>query len=150
MNAATGPLIMPNVPHIPLGTIALCRCRKAIHVTGHDLRNQAFWTHMADVPSLHYPSPLGFNHTLDDFHVQLVILRRENKKLRHGIRDLIRDNIPDVLSAFDAHEAGIYRAEDIGAENDRYVCAGICNFVGTENEWQAHLADKLADVLVAK
>lgn len=67
-----------------------------------------------------------------------------------GLRDLIRDNIAGVLAAFDEHAAGIYAADDLGTEEDRYVCLGKCGFVGTQSEWSGHLADKLADTLDAK
>jgi hypothetical protein len=67
-----------------------------------------------------------------------------------GLRDLIRDNIGGVLAVFDEHEAGIYSAEDIGTEEDRYSCPQKCAFIGTQSEWCDHLADKLADALEAK
>lgn len=86
-----GPVVMPKVPLIPVGTIALCVCRKALHVTGHDRRNRAHWSHMSEVPAMHYPSPLGYSHTLSAEEVQIVLLRRENKQLRRAI-----DSISDL------------------------------------------------------
>lgn len=64
-----------------------------------------------------------------------------------GLRELIRENIAGVLYAFDEHAAGIYQAEQIGTEEDRYACPQKCGFVGTQSEWCDHLADKLADAL---
>lgn len=71
-------------------------------------------------------------------------------RLRSLLRDVVRARITGVLAAFDAHHAGIYAADDIGTEEDRYTCPRKCGFVGTEREWLDHLADKLADALVAK
>lgn len=68
----------------------------------------------------------------------------------NSVRFLVKERIDGVLSAFDTHSAEVYAAEDISTEEDRYVCTGDCNFVGTEQEWLDHLADKLADVLVAR
>lgn len=68
-----------------------------------------------------------------------------------GLRELIRENIAGVLYAFDGHAAGIYAADEIGTEEDRYACdRQKCGFVGTQSEWCDHLADKLADALEAK
>lgn len=67
----------------------------------------------------------------------------------NGLRELIKDQIDGVLAVFGTHKAEVFAAEDISTEEDRYVCVGDCNFVGTEQEWRDHLADKLADVLVA-
>lgn len=66
------------------------------------------------------------------------------------LRELIRQRIGGVLAAFDQHEAGIYRAEDIGTEKDRFACGGACGFFGTEQEWLDHLAVVLADSLEAE
>lgn len=68
----------------------------------------------------------------------------------YSVRQMVRDNIAGLLTVFDEHEAGIYSADDIGTEEDRYTCPKRCGFVGTQSEWCDHLADKLADVLVAK
>lgn len=85
--AAAGSLVMPKAALIPVGTIALCLCRRAIQVISHDRRNRPYWAHMGEAP-MHYPSPLGYQHDLSPEEVQIVLLRRENKKLSGAIESI--------------------------------------------------------------
>ncbi|TPW95722.1 hypothetical protein [Mycolicibacterium fortuitum] len=69
------------------------------------------------------------------------------------IRERVRERITAVIAAFDAHDPGIYRASDSGKPHDLYRCGMGCAqapespFLGTREEWERHLADKLADAL---
>lgn len=85
--AAAESLVMPKAALIPVGTIALCLCRRVIQVISHDRRNRPYWTHMGESP-MHYPSPLGYKHDLSTEEVQIVLLRRENKKLSGAIESI--------------------------------------------------------------
>lgn len=71
---------------IPVGTITLCYCRRALQVTGHDRWDRAYWTHMAALPKVHHPYPLSWTHTLAD--TEITRLRRENEKLRGAIKSI--------------------------------------------------------------
>lgn len=66
------------------------------------------------------------------------------------VRDVVRSNIGIFIAVFDAHDPGIYRAVDVEAAEDLYRCPDVCGgFIGTRSEWERHLADKLADALIA-
>ncbi|AOT25805.1 hypothetical protein SEA_TORTELLINI_60 [Mycobacterium phage Tortellini] len=57
----------------------------------------------------------------------------------NGIREFLTANIGELIAALDEHEAGL---------DDRqtpviYIC-GRCNFRGTEQEWQQHVAEQMA------
>jgi len=93
---------------------------------------------------------LRFIHAINDTAVQLILARREIKQLRAGVRARIHDRLARIFATSDWHEATVYSAEDLGADEDRWVCTGGCGFVGTEQEWCVHIADALADVLEAE
>lgn len=59
-----------------------------------------------------------------------------------ALRTLLRDNIADVVDVFDEHNSEIY--------NDgtyRCTCGGSH---GTKDQWEQHLADRLAGLLEGK
>lgn len=63
-------------------------------------------------------------------------------------REVFRANIGVLIKAFDDHDPGIYRAAHIDTGADVYRCPDTCGgFAGTREEWERHLADKLADAL---
>lgn len=53
-------------------------------------------------------------------------------------RAFLRANISTLIDTFDAHEAGI-------GGDGIYICQ--CKWQGTPADWEAHLAEKLADKL---
>ncbi|OBK04055.1 MULTISPECIES: hypothetical protein [Mycolicibacterium] len=72
------------------------------------------------------------------------------------VRGLVHARISDIVATFDAHDPGIYRAADSGEPHDLYRCGVGCAkppespFFGTREEWERHLADKLADALAGE
>lgn len=69
------------------------------------------------------------------------------------VRTLVHERITAVVAAFDAHDPGIHRAADSGKPHDLYRCPVGCAqapespFLGTREEWERHLADKIAEAL---
>lgn len=64
------------------------------------------------------------------------------------LRALLRKNATAIVAVFDDHDPGIYKAADMGTDEDLYRCPDPCGgFIGTKAEWEQHLADKLADLL---
>ncbi|MCG7610371.1 hypothetical protein [Mycobacterium sp. CnD-18-1] len=62
-----------------------------------------------------------------------------------ALRAIVHIRITELVGAFDAHNAEAY-AET--SEGRAYLCP--CNFRGTREEWDRHLADKLADALAGE
>lgn len=62
--------------------------------------------------------------------------------------DLIHQNIHQLVTAFDAHDAGLEYPTPMGhfnGETPTYVCP--CGFRGPEQEWEQHLASVLSDIV---
>ncbi|AGI13001.1 hypothetical protein PBI_BUTTERS_54 [Mycobacterium phage Butters] len=56
-----------------------------------------------------------------------------------AIREFLTSSIGELIAALDEHEAGIETWHDPVV----YRC-GRCNFRGTEQEWQQHVAEHMA------
>ncbi len=74
---------------IPVGTITLCACRRAIQVAGHDQWGRTYWTHMGEAATAHHPVPLCSRHEPDPRLVELARLEREIENLRRALAALV-------------------------------------------------------------
>ena len=73
---------------LDIGTLALCLCRRAITVTGHDKWGRPHWTHTGTTESVHHPVPLSSRHELDFAATEAIELRREHQCLRAEVERL--------------------------------------------------------------
>lgn len=61
-----------------------------------------------------------------------------------ALRTFLRENIADIITVWDDHNPGVY---DDGMHQCSPPCSG---FYGPKDQWEQHLADKLADLLEEK